>query len=84
MGFLSDARWMGAALALAGMALDAVLTGGAWDTRAAQKATRTIPIQTVSDDVLQEGLVESLAHPAGIPPGSALSRPSSTASGRSC
>ena len=44
---------------------DAILTGGAWDTRAAQKATRTIPIQTVSDDVLQEGLVESLAHPGG-------------------
>jgi len=53
------------AAALAGMALDAILTGGAWDTRAAQKATRTIPIQTVSDDVLQEGLVESLAHPGG-------------------
>ena len=31
------------AAALAGMALEAILTGGAWDTRAAQKATRTNP-----------------------------------------
>jgi len=53
------------ATALAGMAVDAILTGGFWDTRAAQKATRNIPILTVSDDVLQEGLVESLAHPGG-------------------
>jgi putative ABC transport system substrate-binding protein len=53
------------ASALAGMAVDAILPGGPGRTRAAQKATRNIPILTAGDDVLLAGLVDSLAHPGG-------------------
>ena len=53
------------AAALTAVGVDAILTGGPQSTRAAQKATRTIPILAVSDDLLLEGLVGSLAHPGG-------------------
>jgi putative ABC transport system substrate-binding protein len=45
--------------------VDAVLTGGAPLTRVVQKATRTIPILAIADDLVLSGLVTSLAHPGG-------------------
>jgi len=43
---------------------DAILTAGAF-TRVLQRATTTIPILTVSDDLLAEKVVTSLSHPGG-------------------
>jgi putative tryptophan/tyrosine transport system substrate-binding protein len=44
---------------------DIVYAGGPASIRAAQKATTTIPILGVSDDMVGSGLVNSLAHPGG-------------------
>ena len=43
---------------------DAIMTAGAL-TRVLQRATETIPIVTVSDDLLAEKVVTSLSHPSG-------------------
>jgi putative tryptophan/tyrosine transport system substrate-binding protein len=43
---------------------DAIMTAGAF-TRVLQRATATIPILTVSDDLLAEKVVTSLSHPGG-------------------
>jgi putative ABC transport system substrate-binding protein len=43
----------------------AILTAGPIWTRAVQRATRTIPINTYSGDLIAEHLVVSLAHPCG-------------------
>jgi putative tryptophan/tyrosine transport system substrate-binding protein len=45
--------------------VDVILTSGAAPIRAAQQATATIPILAVTDDMVCEGLVQSLAHPGG-------------------
>jgi putative tryptophan/tyrosine transport system substrate-binding protein len=45
--------------------VDAILTFGIVVTRAAQKATQTIPILAIADDLVLSGLVGSLAHPGG-------------------
>jgi putative ABC transport system substrate-binding protein len=58
-----EAPKVAAMLAAAGV--DAVLTGGAPITREMQKATRTIPILAIADDLVLSGLVTSLAHPGG-------------------
>jgi hypothetical protein len=52
--------------------------------RAAQDATRTIPILGVADDMVGSGLVQSLASPGGNTTASASYQPSWTESGRSC
>ena len=45
--------------------VDLILTAGPVATRAAQAATSTIPILAVTDDMVSEGLVGSLANKAG-------------------
>jgi ABC-type uncharacterized transport system substrate-binding protein len=45
--------------------VDAILTAGALATRAAQRATQSIPILASSDDLVGEGFATSLAHPGG-------------------
>ena len=45
--------------------VDAIVVYGAEAARAAQTATRTIPIVVVTDDMLGAGLVTSLARPTG-------------------
>jgi putative ABC transport system substrate-binding protein len=45
--------------------VDAIVTAGIRGTRAAQRATQSIPILTISDDFVGEGFATSLAHPGG-------------------
>ena len=45
--------------------LDAVFCGGAVAARAMQEVSRTIPILTLTDDMVGQGLVQSLARPGG-------------------
>ena len=58
-----DAPEVAMALVVAGV--DAILTGSHHRTRAAQKATQSIPIVSVADDLVLSGLVSSLGHPGG-------------------
>ena len=44
---------------------DVIATAGEEATRAAQQATKTIPIVAIADDLLGAGLVQSLARPEG-------------------
>jgi ABC-type uncharacterized transport system substrate-binding protein len=58
-----EAPEVAAMLVAAGV--EAVLTGGAPIAREVQKATRTIPILAIADDLVLSGLVTSLARPGG-------------------
>jgi putative tryptophan/tyrosine transport system substrate-binding protein len=53
------------AVAVVAAGVDAISTVGDQFIRAAQKATRTIPILAGADDLVLSGLVSSLAHPGG-------------------
>jgi putative tryptophan/tyrosine transport system substrate-binding protein len=53
------------AAALVKTGVDAILCGGAAAARAAQNATRTVPLLTLTDDMVGAGLVASLARPGG-------------------
>jgi putative ABC transport system substrate-binding protein len=53
------------AMALVKSQVDALVCAGEIALRAAQKATRTVPILGVADDMLAGGLVPSLARPGG-------------------
>lgn len=59
-------RLSGIAAELASLQVDVIITASAPSTRAAQKATSTIPIVTLSDpDPIANGFVASLARPGG-------------------
>src|SRR5262245_12129832 len=60
---LRDGELAAAAAALVNSAPDAIFSTGPLPTRAAQAATRTIPILAISDDMVADGLVPSMAHP---------------------
>ena len=55
--------------------VDAILCGGGPATRAAQETTRTIPIVAVTDDMIAEGLVRSLAQPGANTTGISILAP---------
>src|SRR4029077_1280903 len=44
---------------------DVIYAGGGVATRAVRQATKSIPIVTIADDMVGEGLLESLARPNG-------------------
>lgn len=67
---------------LAKAKVDVLVCVGAAAIRAAQQATATIPILGITDDMVGEGFVRSMAHPGGNTTGSASSPPNSTVSGR--
>src|SRR4051794_10872053 len=54
---------------------DAFVSGTAVGTRAAQQATQTIPIVAMSEDMLTEGLVNSMARPSGNTTGISIMSP---------
>ena len=57
---------------LASVRVDVITTAGEEATRAAQRATKTIPIVALVDDLLESGLVQSLARPEGNTTGVSL------------
>ena len=52
-----------------------IVSAGILATRAVQQATRTIPIVAMSEDMLVDGLVDSLARPGGNTTGISLLSP---------
>ena len=60
------------AAALVKARVDVIASGGEEATRALQQATKTIPISTMSGDLLESGLVNSLARPDGNTTGVSL------------
>src|SRR6516162_9843411 len=58
-------RFPALAEALVGDRPDVVIALGDAATRAAQRATRTIPIVAIADDLVAAGLIQSLARPGG-------------------
>jgi putative ABC transport system substrate-binding protein len=54
-----------AAAALVGASPDVIFAAGFLRASAVQKATKSIPIVVVSEDMIAEGLVSSLARPGG-------------------
>jgi putative tryptophan/tyrosine transport system substrate-binding protein len=61
-----------AAATIVRSAPDAIVSNGSVATRAAQRATKTIPIVATSDNMVGEGLVLSLARPGGNTTGLSL------------
>jgi putative ABC transport system substrate-binding protein len=62
---LRTEQFSAVALELVKAQVDAILCGGAAAARAAQAATRTIPLLTLTDDMIGQGLAASLARPGG-------------------
>src|ERR1700730_4676026 len=60
---------------LVNAAPDAIVSGGIVGTKAAQRATQTIPIVAMSEDMLIEGLVDSLSRPGGNTTGLSILSP---------
>src|SRR5262245_23620682 len=58
-------RYPGLLAELAGLKVDVLVVTNSEATRAAMKATRTIPIIMFATDPVRQGLVTSLAHPGG-------------------
>ena len=77
-----DASEVAAELVAAGV--DAISTGSHHRTRAAQMATRTIPIVSVADDLVLSGLVSSLANPGGNTTGISILATELDGKGRGC
>jgi putative ABC transport system substrate-binding protein len=65
-----------AAAALVGASPDVIFAAGFLRASAVQKATKSIPIVAVSEDMIAEGLVSSLARPGGNTTGMSLIAPS--------
>jgi putative ABC transport system substrate-binding protein len=63
------------AAAVVKAAPDAIVSGPALHARALQALTRTIPLISISEDLISEGLVESLAKPGGNITGISLLSP---------
>ena len=63
------------AAALVKAAPDAIIAAGPIATRAAQAATKTIPILAASDDMVADGLVPSMRRPGGNTTGVSLLAP---------
>jgi putative tryptophan/tyrosine transport system substrate-binding protein len=65
-GFSTDyVKFPAVAAAIVKSPVDAIVCSGEIALRAAQQATRTVPILGVADDMLAAGLVGSLARPGG-------------------
>ncbi|MFZ0207880.1 MAG: ABC transporter substrate binding protein, partial [Roseiarcus sp.] len=54
---------------------DLILCGGPDPGRAAQQATKTIPLLVITDDMTGEGFVASIAHPGGNTTGISIRSP---------
>ena len=63
--------------------VDVIAVAGNSAIRAAQGATKTIPILAITDDMLGTGLVNSLARPNGNTTGVSVLLPNSTGNDRS-
>jgi len=63
------------AAALVDSSVDALVCGGEAAIRAAQRATQTIPIVGITDDMVGSGLVQSLAKPGGNTTGISIFAP---------
>jgi putative ABC transport system substrate-binding protein len=72
-----DANWVRSATAqVLRQAPDVMLANGDPAAKAAQEATRTVPIIFIAGDPTGEGLVQSLAHPGGNLTGLSVMEPS--------
>ena len=70
-----DGDLAAAASALVKVSPDVIFAPGFVPAKAAQSATTTIPILTMSEDMIGDGLVSSLAHPEGNTTGLSLLSP---------
>jgi putative tryptophan/tyrosine transport system substrate-binding protein len=69
---LRNEQFLQAAVELVNARVDAILAGGNPAIRAAQQATRTIPILGLTDDMVGSGLAASMAHPGANTTGVSL------------
>src|SRR5579871_1431424 len=75
LDFGMDGDFATAAPAVVKASPDVIFAPGFVPAKAAQSATTTIPILTMSEDVIGDGLVSSLAHPEGNTTGLSLLSP---------